>query len=286
MLTDAQIGALGSGAGSILSGAGNIISTALANRANRKLAEYSYDQQRQMIAEQNAYNSPVQQMARYAEAGLNPHLIFGSPQSAGNQSQIARYDAPRMEAPDVQLGLDGAMQMALAFRQFELDQKEKAASIALKEEQAYAQKQLALGYQQDYYQKQIETAVKSFQAGLQTPSGVWSQEELNQIREGKRMQLYDLGIDSAESLVALREAQTDLSRLNYKEQEWVLENLRPAELRFMQLRSEGMTYDNAIQQIEAEYAKVGKLVSMGNNVARTLISLVAVGFGLRFGRKK
>lgn len=272
-LTNAQIGALGAGAGGLLSGAGNVVSTLLTNRANRKLAEYSYDQQRQMIAEQNAYNSPVQQMARYAEAGLNPHLIYGSGQaSAGNQSQIAKYDAPRMEAPDVNLGVSGAMQMALAYRQAHAD-------IALKEEQAYAQRMLGLGYQQDYYQKQVETAVKSMQAGLKIPAGIWSQDDLDQIRQGNRLRHYDLEISGMQAQQALQSAQTALSRLNAREKQFVIDNLQPLELRIMEAREAGLSLDNVYKEIENDLLEAQRRVGMGTQAGQVLVSLLRVLVG-------
>lgn len=96
------------GAQAIASGVnagGNIASTILTNRANMKLAQYGYEQERQMIAEQNAYNSPVEQMKRYQEAGLNPNLIYGNGvSSAGNQQSIAHYNAPSLDAPQIDLG--------------------------------------------------------------------------------------------------------------------------------------------------------------------------------------
>lgn len=83
----------GSQLGSSLFG---FLQQASANRAQKELAKYSYDQQRAMIREQNLYNSPAQQMARFKEAGLNPHLIYGQG-TPGNQAQIAKYQAPRID---------------------------------------------------------------------------------------------------------------------------------------------------------------------------------------------
>lgn len=56
------------------SGLFGIITGAMQNQWNRK-----------MVREQNEYNSPAQQMARYRAAGLNPNLIYGQGNS-GNQS--------------------------------------------------------------------------------------------------------------------------------------------------------------------------------------------------------
>lgn len=59
-----------------------IISSLLQNHFNKKA-----------VRDMNQYNSPHEQMLRYAEAGLNPNLIYGQG-SPGNQSQPVQYDVP------------------------------------------------------------------------------------------------------------------------------------------------------------------------------------------------
>lgn len=63
---------------------------------NKKQAELAYQRELQNISAMNKYNSPQSQMERFKEAKLNPNLIYqqGNP---GNQSQLARYNAPRLE---------------------------------------------------------------------------------------------------------------------------------------------------------------------------------------------
>jgi len=50
---------------------------------------------------QNEYNSPKAQMARYKEAGLNPHLIYGQSQTAqpvrSTDAKAPNYVAPRLD---------------------------------------------------------------------------------------------------------------------------------------------------------------------------------------------
>ena len=43
------------------------------------------------IEKQNLYNSPMAQMKRLRQAGLNPNLIYGQPQAMGLQTQTAKY---------------------------------------------------------------------------------------------------------------------------------------------------------------------------------------------------
>ena len=77
------------GIGTAVSGIANAASSAITSRKNLK------DQQRFEIEQRdymNQYNSPVMQMQRYKEAGLNPHLIYGKGGSAGNQTQKPTVD--------------------------------------------------------------------------------------------------------------------------------------------------------------------------------------------------
>lgn len=63
--------------------------------ANKEQAEKAYKLEQENIKLQNEYNSPASQMARFTEAGLSKNLVYqqGTP---GNQSQIARYNAPNL----------------------------------------------------------------------------------------------------------------------------------------------------------------------------------------------
>lgn len=68
--------------GALISAGANVISNIGANRAARKWNEKMYAQQKadnlEMWNMQNAYNDPVQQMARLEKAGLNPNLVYGT----------------------------------------------------------------------------------------------------------------------------------------------------------------------------------------------------------------
>lgn len=93
------------------SGGGDIISSAIAlggvllngyyskrnidlqNKANKDLANQEYQQNLSMWNQQNAYNSPLAQMQRYRQAGLNPNLIYGQGNN-GNAGQMPQYHAP------------------------------------------------------------------------------------------------------------------------------------------------------------------------------------------------
>lgn len=97
--------ALIAGAASAVGGGTQAVAQGKMNRKTREWNEKMYGIQRQHALEDwnrvNAYNSPEQQMQRYKEAGLNPHLIYGK----GNESQAVRgtdVQAWKPEVPDYQ----------------------------------------------------------------------------------------------------------------------------------------------------------------------------------------
>ncbi|QCS37382.1 DNA pilot protein [Tortoise microvirus 96] len=63
------------------------------NKNNLELAKYSFDRSMEAWREQSEYNSPLNQLKRYQEAGLNPNLIYGQ-MNEGNASS-----APQMSTP-------------------------------------------------------------------------------------------------------------------------------------------------------------------------------------------
>jgi len=89
-------------------------------KANRELAEYSYGQDREMWAENNAYNSPEQQMERLKKAGLNPNMVYGSGTVAGNSSTATpKYNAPTEDYTRIQ-PMVNPMAMLQAYQDMEL----------------------------------------------------------------------------------------------------------------------------------------------------------------------
>lgn len=69
------------------------------NAANRELARYNWEQQVDMWNRNNEYNSPIQQMQRLKEAGLNPNLVYGSGVTGNSSSSIPTPQMPTQEAP-------------------------------------------------------------------------------------------------------------------------------------------------------------------------------------------
>lgn len=111
-LTPTQGGLIDTGAG-IISTAVNAWLQTRENQKNRDFnaeqAELAYQRQIALQDKQNAYNSPVAQMQRYKEAGLNPNIV------AGQQN----LSAPAASAP-IAAGASGSVS-ALPFQTNMLD---------------------------------------------------------------------------------------------------------------------------------------------------------------------
>lgn len=68
-------------------------------KSNMELARFQADANEKYLAQQNEYNTPRSQMARFQDAGLNPHLIYGQG-TPGNQSSSLSY--PEIRPTDYQ----------------------------------------------------------------------------------------------------------------------------------------------------------------------------------------
>lgn len=107
----ALIGGAAALAGGLVGGLMNRKSQKDANKANIQLAREQMQFSQKMIQQQNEYNSPVAQMQRYAQAGLNPNLVYtqGNP---GNQTSIPSYQ--RADVKPEQFNFQSDMANAVA----------------------------------------------------------------------------------------------------------------------------------------------------------------------------
>ncbi len=102
------LGAISSGISSVGNFFGNLFggnqqlkATREYNKAQADLAKYQNEWNLEMWNRQNDYNSPVSQMQRYQDAGLNPNLIY-SQGTPGNAT-----DSPTAATPDMQVEQHG-----------------------------------------------------------------------------------------------------------------------------------------------------------------------------------
>ena len=84
------MGPLLAGAAALGSTLANAFSSSNQNKKNREWQEKMWNMN-------NEYNSPIMQMQRFKEAGLNPHLIYGQ----GNSGNASMASLPQQETPKV-----------------------------------------------------------------------------------------------------------------------------------------------------------------------------------------
>lgn len=93
------------GAAAAIVGGAGLLGSALGSRSQRKtneaqkeLAELEFKRNKEMWQMQNKYNSPVEQMSRLRQAGLNPNLVYGSGAVGNTTSNAPNYKAPGLKA--------------------------------------------------------------------------------------------------------------------------------------------------------------------------------------------
>lgn len=83
----------------IISGGLNLLGGWMQNKANAQNAKDAQAFEQKMWEQSNEYNSPLNQMQRLKDAGLNPNLVYGSGSVAGNTATASQ---PRSHVPEVQ----------------------------------------------------------------------------------------------------------------------------------------------------------------------------------------
>lgn len=110
----ALIGGAAAIAGGIAGGLFNRKSQNDANKTNIQLAREQQQFEERMVQQQNEYNSPVNQMKRFADAGLNPNLVYtqGNP---GNQTSIPSYQRANVQPAQFNFQQDMANAVAQVY---------------------------------------------------------------------------------------------------------------------------------------------------------------------------
>ena len=164
--------------GGIINGVVGIGTQLMQNAANRK-----------NIRLQNEYNSPVNQMARYREAGLNPNLMYGQV-SSGNQSQPVQTSVPPVAAH----GTEAILKM--------LAIEDAKKTIALKDAQINAVNQATYNGSLDAVYKRARGVMSQSLSGYSNELARYQSEqkrlELDQLLQNMTIgqaRLLNLGID-------------------------------------------------------------------------------------------
>lgn len=97
--TKSALGWAGLGLG-VVDTVANVLMTERQNRLNREENERNYQRNVDFWQMQNDYNHPAAQMERLREAGLNPNLIYGTPDIAGNNANAPESSKTHYERPN------------------------------------------------------------------------------------------------------------------------------------------------------------------------------------------
>ena len=118
--------------------AADAVSRKKAFKRSKELMKEQRDWDKKMWDHQNAYNTPLEQMKRYKEAGLNPALMYGqgNPGNANNtvQSKFTELE-PYMTGDTIGKGIQTGIQVSLLNQQKKLlkAQEFKTDSGAMKD---------------------------------------------------------------------------------------------------------------------------------------------------------
>lgn len=156
-------------------GIGDMISQTLQNKKNRQFQQDMYQQQKtdniRFWEMENQYNSPLAQMQRLKDAGLNPNLVYGNGATAtGGSIQSPKQtssDQPAVKAPDM-LGMMSQIynmnkadaQTDLVRQQIEASKQTAAlqAATTMLTEAKTAREKIAVGRDTATYDADIEAA--------------------------------------------------------------------------------------------------------------------------------
>lgn len=112
-------------------------------KARKRMAAMEFKRNKKMWKMMNAYNTPLMQMQRFKEAGLNPNLIYGQG-TPGNVGSYPTYNAPVIPMSQVKpfnpvAGLDEAVGSYFGIR----SQEAQTSVSQAREEEVQAQTQVA-----------------------------------------------------------------------------------------------------------------------------------------------
>jgi len=200
----------------------------------------------------NAYNSPEQQMQRFKEAGLNPHLIYGQGSAASNASMIRGTSgmSPKLESP----------RMAPAM----VDYSALSNSISS-----------AIGDMYNFKNMQADLANKEAQNKILT-----SQGEIATMDAALAHQLYNEKGNSLKNKYAMSGVQLN----NLKEdaklkftinelKEFELNKINPIRLDAAAAQLKALGYANDVNLVESQLAKMN-LTKGSNAWANTFVTLL------------
>lgn len=201
---------------------------------NRGLAEFQADANERYLQNQLSYNSPESQMARFQQAGLNPHLIYGQG-NPGNQSAPISY--PDIKTTDMQSAMSN---IGPLLNQSLLTQSQTAA-IDAKTRQTYILTQL----------NQLQARVLEKNPLLN--EGAWN-AIIDSLKSSAEIKASESGIKASEMMVQQASAGHQVNKIFQEVQ--VLEQRFKLSQLDAQIRAQVLTskeFQNAILEVQKKW---------------------------------
>lgn len=246
--------ALIAGAASAVSQGGQAVAQGKMNRKTRQWNEKMYGIQRQHALEdwdkQNAYNSPVQQMARFKEAGLNPNLIYGQSSDAGavrsTNVQSWNPDTPNVASIGNTVGDTIGQYMDIEMRQQQIANMEQSRKNA-----------------------EVDNSIKSLDVLLRG-----AMLEKNQFQNAHQKELFDAGMAKLVQSTTLLSEQSALTKAKWRG-EYLNQGIatrsdaRNEELHSFNKRLKDAQINNLNTSSIKNHAELGRIAAQIANIAQS-----------------
>lgn len=245
-------------AGQVLSSGINAVAQGSMNRKTRKFAQQQALQARGWALDdwnmQNAYNSPEQQMQRYKNANLNPHLIYGQTNMADAVRSTPAADwNPR--APEVNLDAAPVMSAYWDAKQRPLQTDMLAKQSQLLDLEAAFKAAQTNNVNADTASKLVGTDTSKFNLdlsrSLQAVTTETKQWELNKLKADTG---YTLNNDERQAALTAGSLREQVARITNMAVQNAKTNAEKAKIR---IESENLLKSGQLQELEIKLRKAG-----------------------------
>lgn len=215
-----QTGLLGSALNLISQGRQNqwqANQASLQNQKNAELMKYQFDMNKKMFDQANLYNSPLQQMERYKQAGLNPNLIYGQGTPGNSPNVLPQYRAPDYEANirrplNISETLGAGINTLLDLTRLKNEQKQ---GQILDSEATIKSNQAVYSDQAEYWKKEalMASGTRAY-ADLGLNYGIWAgdREYQDRVKSGLKFQTFQR--DTSKIFSDITKIKADTARIN------------------------------------------------------------------------
>ena len=244
----------------------NAITQGATNRKTREWNEAMYQKQRTDAladwARTNEYNSPLQQMARFKEAGLSPHLIYGG--GANSISQPVRSTDTKSWSPNAPQ-IDGAQ---IVSQYFGVQQQQNALEI---QKQQIAGLKLDNEYKDQTLQDRVQTpGINNAQTNTKIDN-IMEDTRMNRLKQSLQAGEYDKLQQEVKQLVTNNSWNNLNKTVEYKIKGYMAEQI--------QLINQGQINKNNMSAIEAKWKQqidewVGPTSGLSTSIIKILLTAI------------